>query len=106
MGGGARAFFELLATRLPEEDEVAREAARILRTIASPEAVSAVPKGSLLADLETFALPTLLQDLSELKSTGTLTVMDDEGRSVAALAIEAGLVHDARHEDLVGAEAV
>lgn len=100
-----RAFFELLATRLPEEDEVAREAARILRTIASPE-VSAVPKGSLVGDLETFALPTLLQNLAELKSTGTLTVMDDEGRSVAALAIEGGLVHDARHEDLVGAEAV
>jgi hypothetical protein len=101
-----RAFFEILATRLPADDEAAREATRILRTIATPETVSAVPKGSLMGDLETFGLPTLLQNLSEVKSTGTLTVMDDDGKSVAALALEKGLIRDARLEDLVGADAV
>lgn len=101
-----RALFEILATRLPDEDEIAREATRILRTIAAPETVSAVPKGSLLGDLDTFGLPTLLQNLSELKSTGALTLLDDKGQSVAALVVEKGCIRDARLEDLVGAEAV
>jgi hypothetical protein len=74
-------------------------------SIPRPEA-AALPEASLSGDLQMFALPTLLQNLSEMRATGELDLLDDKGRRRARLTLGAGRIRGARYGRLGSPDAV
>ncbi len=100
----ARAFFEILSMRCAEA-EVGREARSVLRELGASVGGAVAPRGTLTGDLDVFGLPGLVQSLGDLRRTGTLTLIDTEGRAVAHLTLEDGLLRDASMGELVGHDA-
>jgi hypothetical protein len=84
----------------------AHEAARVLSAFDSAaQQTPARPTTSLSGDLELFGLSTLLQNMAELKATGTLTLIDVEGRPAATLLLEGGKLAVCQAGRLSGREA-
>jgi hypothetical protein len=100
-----RGLLETVAKRIPE-GVAGQQAQRQLREIDASPKSGGVPEGSLLGDLGLFALPALLQSLSDLRSTGTVTFTDREEMEVGRIMIDDGMVIDAAAGHLAGSPAV
>jgi hypothetical protein len=98
----ARELLESLAARFPQHAFGQRAA----DAIASLDAVPEVPDASLSGKLDVYALPNLLQNLSEMRATGALSLLDGQGRRAAMLAMDAGFIRGARYGSLAGEDAV
>ncbi len=61
---------------------------------------------SLTGDLAVFGLPNLLQNLSDSRLTGMLSLIDPDGTTFAEVSMISGLVHTARAGALSGEKAV
>jgi hypothetical protein len=93
-----------VAARFPNKT-LGQHASKVLSGFSSrpkPEPAAAV---SLSGDVELFGLPTLLQNLSDLHMTGVLTLLDTQGRPVAALSFEGGTLKSCKVGRLRGKEA-
>jgi hypothetical protein len=108
----------LASTRAPEVVELlesvasrfgnqgfGREAQKAVATQGRTAETPAVPP-SFSGDLDLFGLPNLLQNLSELRKTGTLNLLDEKGRPVASLRLEDGAIRGAQCGARRGSEAL
>jgi hypothetical protein len=99
----AREMLVSLAARFPQHAFGQRAADAIAAQDASPDAE---PDASLSGNLDVYALPTLLQNLSEMRATGALSLLDAQGRRAAMLALDGGLIRGARYGSLAGEDAI
>ena len=82
-----------------------REAQKILAAL-DPKAAASPAVPSISGDLDLFGLPNLLQNLSELGKTGVAQSPRREGRPVAALRLEDGVMYGAQCGARKGREAL
>jgi hypothetical protein len=82
-----------------------REAQKALAALGRTAETPAAPP-SFSGDLDLFGLPNLLQNLSELRKTGTLNLLDEKGRPVASLRLEDGAIRGAQCGTRQGSEAL
>jgi hypothetical protein len=99
-----RELLSMLAEKFPAEG-YGKEAQRALDAQAAPARAPSVP-ASLSGDLDLFGLPMLLQSLADAKRTGTLTLLDRQGKPVATLRLENGLYRGGTLGPVVGREAL
>jgi hypothetical protein len=99
-----RELFATLGERFPN-DGFGREARLALAAFDAPPRAPAAP-ASLSGDLDLFGLPTLLQSLADTKRTGTLTLLDREGKPVATLNLDRGQLRGGRLGHLSGRAAL
>jgi hypothetical protein len=99
-----RQLFASLAERF-QNDPFGREARKALAAFDAPVRTPS-PPASLSGDLELFDLPMLLQSLSDAKRTGTLTLIDREGKPVANLNLDHGELRGGRLGHLNGRDAL
>jgi hypothetical protein len=81
-----------IVQRFPGED-FAQASAKVLSGSDMPQQAPAPEPpqaASLSGDLELFGLPTLLQNLSQSATSGTLTITDPVGEEVATILLEGG----------------
>jgi hypothetical protein len=82
-----------IVQRFPGQ-EFAQAAAKALAgaDVSAPQtpAMPSTPTASLSGNLELFGLPTLLQNLSQLQSSGTLTITDPIGEEIGTIELEGG----------------
>ena len=100
-----RILFEDLAASFPEQ-VFGEKAAQALAAMHAPERAPTSAPASLSGDLDVFGLPTLLQNLADMRATGSLALIDVAGTLAASLAIDQGRVTRASHRRLCGREAV
>ncbi len=96
-----REAFEGLAGRFPGQ-EIGKAAARALSGL---EGAGRVPRGapeSLSGELEPFGLPALVQDLADLKLSGTLRLKDPTGKLFAEIVLRGGAIMSYWSERLAG----
>jgi hypothetical protein len=86
--------------------EFATIAARVLSQLGTASHADEAPSAALTGDLDLFGLPSLLQNLSDSQLTGTLTVLDGEGRTSASVALDTGFMTSAEAGILRGETAV
>jgi hypothetical protein len=86
--------------------EFATLAARVLSQLGTGAHSDEAPSAALTGDLDLFGLPGLLQSLSDSQLTGMLTVLDGDGRTAAALALDTGFMTSAEAGELRGETAV
>jgi len=102
-------LLELLSARFGRQ-EPGEVAARALRNWDAGSTLGAetsgLPEASLSGDLQMFALPTLLQNLADMRATGELTLLDEKGRRQARLTVAAGRMAGARYGRLGSPDAV
>ena len=94
-----------LASRFPGQ-AFGHEAQRVLATLGRKAAAATPAAPSISGDLDLFGLPNLLQNLSELKKTGVLNLLDASGRPVAALRLGEGAICGAQCGARKGREAL
>ena len=99
-----RQLFASLVERFPAES-FGREAQKALAAFDAPARVPS-PPASLSGDLELFGLPMLMQSLADAKRTGTLTLLDRDGKPVATLNLDHGQLRGGRIGHLAGREAL
>ena len=94
-----------IVQRFPGES-FAQAAAKVLAgtDVSAPQASAtpAAPSASLSGDLELFGLPTLLQNLSQSGTSGTLTISDPVGEEIATVDLEGGKFRSCRAGHLRG----
>lgn len=100
-----RSLFEGLAKSFPQQ-AFGEKAAKALTAMDAPAHAPAAAPASLSGDLDVFGLPTLLQNLADMRVTGSLTLIDSEGTLAASLAIDTGRVTRASYGRLSGREVV
>lgn len=100
-----RSLFEGLAKSFPDRVFGQKAAQAVVATDAPPRTPVSAP-ASLSGDLDVFGLPTLLQNLADMKVMGSLTLMEGDERVVASLVIDQGRVARASYGRLAGREAV
>jgi len=86
--------------------EFATLAARVLSQLGTGAHSDEAPSAALTGDLDLFGLPGLLQSLSDSQLTGMLTVLDGDGRTAAALALDTGFMTSAEAGELRGETAI
>jgi hypothetical protein len=86
--------------------EFAAIAARVLSQLGTTTHADEAPSAALTGDLDLFGLPSLLQSLSDSQLTGVLTVLDGDGRTAAAIALDSGLMTNADAGELRGEVAI
>jgi hypothetical protein len=86
--------------------EFATVAARALAQLGTTTHADEAPSAALTGDLDLFGLPGLLQSLSDSQLTGVLTVLDSDGRTAAAVALDTGYMTTAEAGDLRGEVAI
>jgi hypothetical protein len=85
---------------------VGQEADRVLAAFAAASRPSAgTSTNSLSGDLELFGLSTLVQNMADLKVTGTLTLLNQDGRTASILAFVDGRLAACQTGRLTGREA-
>ena len=88
-----------IVQRFPGEG-FAQAAAKVLAgtDVSGPQAPStpSAPSASLSGDLELFGLPTLLQNLSQSGTSGTLMISDPVGEEIATVDLEGGKFRSCR----------
>jgi hypothetical protein len=88
-----------IVQRFPGES-FAQAAAKVLAgtDVSGPQAATPppAPSASLSGDLELFGLPTLLQNLSQSGTSGTLTISDPVGEEIATVDLEGGKFRSCR----------
>lgn len=88
-----------IVQRFPGEG-FAQAAAKVLAgtDVSGPQAPStpSAPSASLSGDLELFGLPTLLQNLSQSGTSGTLIISDPVGEEIATVDLEGGKFRSCR----------
>jgi len=99
-----RQLFAMLVERFPT-DSFGREAQKALASLDAPVRPPS-PPASLSGDLELFGLPMLMQSLSDAKRTGTLSLLDAQGKPVATLNLDHGQLRGGRLGHLSGREAL
>lgn len=75
--------------------EFASVAARALTQLGTISHTDEAPSAALIGDLDLFGLPSLLQNISDSQLTGTLTVLDSDGRTAASVALDTGFMTNA-----------
>lgn len=98
-----RELLEHIASRFPAQ-AFGREAQSALAAGERPSEAPSAP--SFSGDLGLFGLPNLLQNLSELRKTGSLNLLDEKGRPVASLKLEDGAIRAAQCGARQGREAL
>ena len=99
-----KAVLSDVATRYPGE-AFGQAAAKALAAQRAAAGTRPAPPASLSGDLELFGLPNLLQNLSENRTSGVLTLFDATGGVASVLVLEAGKVRSAQTGPLRGKEA-
>jgi hypothetical protein len=99
-----RQLFASLVERFPSET-FGREAQKALTAFDAPVRAPSQP-ASLSGDLELFGLPMLVQSLADAKRTGTLSLLDRDGKPVATLNLDHGQLRGGRLGHLSGREAL
>ena len=97
-------LLETVSGRFPKH-AVGEEARRLLDEIDAAQATGSTAEGGLVGDLDLFTLPSLLQMLAEVRSTGIVTLTNQEEEPVAQIVIDHGVVMDARTGELQGCDA-
>ena len=97
-------LLESVASRFSNQG-FGREAEKALAAMGRAADSPAGPP-SFSGDLDLFGLPNLLQNLSELRKTGTLNLLDERGRPVASLRLEEGAIRGAECGARRGSEAL
>jgi len=80
--------------------EFATVAARALSQLGTTVHADEAPSAALTGDLDLFGLPSLLQNLSDSQLSGTLTVLDSNGRTAASVALDTGFMTSAEAGNL------
>jgi hypothetical protein len=80
----------------------AETAARALANLGSETHIDEEPSAALTGDLQLFGLPNLLQNLSDSQLSGTLTVLDRDGRTAASVMLAGGMMTSAEAGALQG----
>ena len=96
-----RQLLEEIVEKFPS-DEFAQAARQSLAALGATPRVVEPPVKVMSGDLELFGLPQLFQSLSESQLSGTLTINDEEDRSVATVAFGAGRILRSEHGALRG----
>jgi hypothetical protein len=99
-----RELFSGLVEKFPNET-YGREAQRALTAFAAPPREPS-PPASLAGDLDLFGLPMLLQSLADAKRTGTVTLLDRQGKPQATVGLESGLFRGGKAGAVAGREAL
>ncbi|HEY7368325.1 MAG TPA: DUF4388 domain-containing protein [Thermoanaerobaculia bacterium] len=91
-----REAFRSVVERFPDTD-IARAATKALGAVehappAGAAAEAAAPSASLTGDLAVFGLPALLQNFSELRMSGLLSLKDPKGETFATLILKSGML--------------
>jgi len=81
-------------------------AARAIEKLGVKPVAEESSSAALAGDLGLFGLPSLLQNLSDSQLTGVLSLIDDDGRTAAAMRLDGGLIRSARLGQLTGESAV
>jgi hypothetical protein len=81
-------------------------AARAIEKLGVQAVVEESSGAALAGDLGLFGLPSLLQNLSDSQLTGMLSLIDEDGRTAAAMRLDGGLIRSARLGQLTGETAV
>jgi hypothetical protein len=98
-----RELLESLSARFPQHAFGQKAAEALAALDAAPDTQ---PDASLSGNLDVYALPTLLQNLAEMRVTGALSLLDAQGRRAAMLALDGGLIRGARYGSRAGEDAV
>jgi Domain of unknown function (DUF4388) len=99
-----RQLFASVAEKFPAES-FGREAQKAMAAFDAPARAPSAP-ASLSGDLELFGLPMLMQSLADAKRTGTLSLLDRDGKPVATLNLDRGQLRGGRLGHLSGREAL
>jgi len=99
-----KAVLSDVSTRYPGE-AFGQAAAKALAAQRAAAGTRPAPPASLSGDLELFGLPNLLQNLSENRASGVLTLFDAGGTVASVLVLEGGKVRSAQTGALRGKEA-
>jgi hypothetical protein len=99
------AIFEKIIERFPDR-EIAEQARQAMIRFRTGEASESKSPASLTGDLELFALPSLLQSLSDSEQTGRLTITESNGSARAVLYLAKGKIVASEVGRLRGLDAV
>jgi hypothetical protein len=105
---GVRRVLSDVSQRFPAET-FGQAATRVLARLGKMSEDSGETRSgvaSLTGDLAVFGLPNLLQNLSDSRLTGALSLIDPDGETFAEVNLVSGLVQDARSGRLTGQTAI